>query len=280
MRHDLALIVACPAGMSKLVQVSLMVVTSPGDSAERVCWPALCTRVNRRMKAFLVELQQGAPPEELVAHHVNSLCPCGWVGFAEAGLHQKWGRQTWRSGFLLNDCVSYHEWITGCLRRLHDAKIGIYGRMNVQSHGIKEIIPSPETGLAITRAEALRLIRTPQTKRSCSPLNTRSTLRESEFADRAARVTSRWRKSGTGDAKGRWVQVFWRLRGQADYVGPNRYVFLWDPGKDEQIVWIFGTIEQIALHFGDRPVQRSLRLEDLPMSVLLPAGSLAKEARL
>ena len=119
--------------------------------------------------------------------------------------------------------------------------------------------------------KALLLIRTPQTKRSCSPPNTRSMLPGSEFVDRAVPVTSRRRKSGGAVMQkvGR-VQVFWRLRGQADYMAPNRYVFLWDPGKDEQIVWIFATAEQIALHFGDRPVQRSLRFDDLPTTVLLP----------
>jgi hypothetical protein len=267
----LALIVAFPAGMSRLVQFSLIVVLLLVTPVNVSASLRYAHEYNRRMKAFLVELQHGAPPEELVAHHVTSLCPCAWGGFAKAGLHQKWGGQAYSSGFPLNNCVSYQEWITACLRQLHDAKIGIYGRMNVQSHGIREIIPSPQTGFAITRAEA--------------------TAPHPDAADQAVLLTPEHplyiagvrvrRPSGSSyvppdevwgqvDAKGRWVQVFWRLRGQADYMAPNRYVFLWDPGKDEQIAWIFGTIEQIALHFGDRPVQRSLRFDDLPITVLLP----------
>ena len=143
--------------------------------------------------------------------------------------------------------------------------------MNVQCPRIREIIPSPEIGFAIRSAEGV------------AP--------HPDAADEAVLLTPEHplflagvrvrRPSGAGyvppeevwehgDAKGRWVQVFWRLRGQADYMAPNRDVFLWDPGKDEQIAWIFGTVEQIALHFGDRPVQRSLRSDDLPITVLLP----------
>jgi len=175
--------------------------------------------------------------------------------------------------FPLSNCVSYHEWIAARLRRLHDGKIGVYERMNVQFPRIREMTLSPETGFTITRGEGTAphrdaadeaVLLTPEHPLYISGVRVR---RPSGSGYVPPEEVSR-----SGDPKGRWVQVFWRLRGQADYIVPNRYVFLWDPGKDEQIAWIFGTVEQIALHFGDRPVQRSLKSDDLPITVLLPAA--------
>ena len=273
----LALIVACPPGITKLLQISLVAALLLATPLNVSAGLRYAHEYNRRMEAFLAELLQGAPPEELVAHHVSSLCPCAWAGVADAGLHQQWGRQAWRSGFPLPNCVSFHEWITPCLRRLHDAKIGVYGRMNVQFPKIKEIMPSPETGLAITRAKSTpphpdaadeAVLFTPE-----HPLYVAGVRVRRPSGSGYVLPEEVWRH---GDSKGHWVQVFWRLGGQADYMAPNRYVFSWDPGKDEQIVWIFGTVEQIALHFGDRPVQRSLKSDDVPISVLLPADRYPK----
>lgn len=268
----LALIVAFPPRITRLVQLSLMALLLLATPLNVKAGLRYAHEYNRRMEAFLAELLRGAPPEELVAHHVSSLCPCAWSGFAEAGLHQKWGRQAWNSGFPLPNCVSFHEWIAACLRRLHDARVGVYARMNVQSPRIREIISSPDTGFAITRTEGTdshpdaadeAVLLTPE-----HPLYVAGIRIRRPSGSAYVPPEEVW---GHGDAKGRWVQVFWRLRGQADYMAPNRYVFLWDPGKDEQIAWIFGTIEQIALHLGDRPLQRSLKSDDLPITLLLPA---------
>jgi hypothetical protein len=54
---------------------------------------------------------------------------------------------------------------------------------------------------------------------------------------------------------------------------PHRYVFLWQTGEEEQIVWIFQTIDQIAFHMGSPDVQRRLKLDALPVTILLPAES-------
>lgn len=268
----LALNVAFKPRITRLVQFSLMAALLLATPLNVSAGLRYAHEYNRRMKAFLAELLDGAPPEELVAHHVTSLCPCAWSGFAEARLHQQLGRQAWNSGFPLPNCVSFHEWIAACLRELHDAKVGVYGRMNVQSPRIREIIPSPETGFAITRAEGAAphsdaadeaVLLTPE-----HPLYVAGVRVRRPGGSGYVPPEEVW---GHGDAKGRWVQVFWRLRGQVDYLAPNRYVFLWDPGKDEQIAWIFGTVEQIALHCGDRPVQRSLRSDDLPITILLAA---------
>ena len=51
------------------------------------------------------------------------------------------------------------------------------------------------------------------------------------------------------------------------------YVFYWEQGRDEQIVWIFRSVNQIAIHMGDRYVQRRLGPDDLPISILVPANS-------
>jgi hypothetical protein len=273
----LALIVACPPRITTPLQLSLMAALLLASPLNVSAGLRYAHEYNRRMKSFLAELLHGASPEELVAHHVNSLCPCPWLGFAEAGLHQQWGRDARSSMFPLSNCVSFHEWIAACLRRLHDGKIGVYERMNVQFPRIREMTPSPETGFTITRAEGTAphpdaadeaVLLTPEHPLYISGVRVR---RPSGSGYVPPEEVSR-----SGDPKGRWVQVFWRLRGQADYIVPNRYVFLWDPGKDEQIAWIFGTVEQIALHFGDRPVQRSLKSDDVPISVLLPADRYPK----
>jgi hypothetical protein len=68
--------------------------------------------------------------------------------------------------------------------------------MNVQSHGIREIIPSPQTGFAITRAEATAPHPDPADQAVLLTPEHPLYVAGSEFADRAARVTSRRRKSG------------------------------------------------------------------------------------
>jgi hypothetical protein len=89
----LALIVAFPPGITRLIQLSSIAALLLATPLNVSAGLRYAHEYNRRMKAFLAELLHGAPPEELVAHHVTSLCPCAWSGLAEAGLHQQWGKQ-------------------------------------------------------------------------------------------------------------------------------------------------------------------------------------------
>jgi len=226
---------------------------------------------HRRMEAFRADLLNGASPEELVAHHVANLCPCAWSGFADAGLHQQWGNPlTWESGFPVKDTVSYQEWISANLRKLHDAKIGDYARMRIERPPVREVVPSAENGFAISRAgdgngadsADTAVLLTPDRPLFVAGVRVRRPA-GSDYVP----PNEIW---GHGDLKGRWVQVFWRLSGESAYMIPNRYVFLWDSGKDEEFVWIFRLVDQIALHVGDRDVQRRLGPGALPLTVLMP----------
>ena len=65
------------------------------------------------------------------------------------------------------------------------------------------------------------------------------------------------------------AQVFWRLPDESQYTVPHRYVFAWHGRNEEQIVWIFQVIDQIAFHMGNRDVQRRVGMGDLPVTLLL-----------
>jgi hypothetical protein len=226
---------------------------------------------HRRMEAFRADLLAGASPEELVAHHAADLCPCAWSGFADAGLHQQWGNLPWDTGFPATHTVSFHKEIAANLHNLQRAQIGDYARMRVKNPPMREIVPTPENGFTIGRAmggnDAADPAKTAVLLTPNKPLYVLGVRIQRPSGSQYVSPNDVW---GHGDVKGRWVQVFWRLPGESAYMAPNRYVFLWEPGKDEQIVWIFRRVDQIAFHVGDRGVQRRLGARDLPLTLLLP----------
>jgi hypothetical protein len=75
------------------------------------------------------------------------------------------------------------------------------------------------------------------------------------------------------DGHRQWAQVFWRLPGESEYTVPHRYVFVWHSGNDEQIVWIFQVIDQIAFHMGNGEMQRRVGPDYMPVPLLLPIES-------
>jgi hypothetical protein len=50
----------------------------------------------------------------------------------------------------------------------------------------------------------------------------------------------------------------------------NLYFFFWDSDRDEQMVWIYQTINQVGLHLGDRDAQRALGSDNLPLTLVVP----------
>lgn len=260
--------------IARLAQMSLLAILILSAPLNASVGLRYARDYHRRMEAFRADLLRGASSEELVAHHVADLCPVAWSGFAGAGLHQQWGNQPWDSGFPITNTMSFHEWIGASLRKLHDAKIGGYARMDVEERRMREIAPSRETGFTISRAVKTNgtddqaetaVLLTPD-----RPLYVAGVRIRRPAGSDYVSPDDVW---GHGDLKGRWVQVFWRMPGESAYTAPNRYVFLWNPGKEEQTVWIFRLVDQIALHVGDRDVQRRLGPDDLPLTVLVPAES-------
>jgi hypothetical protein len=153
------------------------------------------------------------------------------------------------------------------LRKLHAAKIGVFARMQPEDPPLREIAPLPIHGFTIGRAsggtstnpEELAIVVTPT-----QPLYVAGVR-----IDRPADCAS----SSLTVALPQWAQVFWRSPGEPGYMAPHRYVFVWDPAKTEQIVWIFDTLGQIAFHIGDHNVQRRLGPDELPIKLLLPIES-------
>jgi hypothetical protein len=228
---------------------------------------------HRRMEAFRADLLAARSPGELVARHGANLCPAAWRlhHFVSAGIQMRRSPGLWnQSGFPTTEIVSFHEWLAMDLRRLHDAGIGDYAQMRVDDPPLREIAPSPATSFAISRApgvdhnslEEAAILLTPEQPIYVAGVRVRRPL-QSPYV-RAEKMR------GLGSTREPWVQVFWRSPGQSDYLAPNRYVFLWTQGKDEQIVWIFANVEQIALHFAEREVQRRIGSGNLPVTILVP----------
>jgi hypothetical protein len=66
------------------------------------------------------------------------------------------------------------------------------------------------------------------------------------------------------------TQIFWRYVGQRDFIVPQRYVARWDRGQDHEIIWVFGRVDQIAVHVGDLARQATIDPHQLDVTLLLP----------
>jgi hypothetical protein len=222
-----------------------------------------------RMERFRTDMLAGLTPGELVARHVGSLYPCPWWGYPDVGVPMASVKRSssW-VGFPVMEAVSFHERIAGNLRKLQAAKIGEYARMRPDDPPVRDIVPSPSNGFAIGRAASTGA--TAALENSAVLLTPTQPLYVAGIRiSRPANFAS----SSASDPSPQWVQVLWRSPGETAYRPAHRYVFLWDVGKNEQVVWIFGTVDQIAFHIGDRDVQRRLNPGDLPVTVLLPVES-------
>jgi hypothetical protein len=230
-----------------------------------------------RMEQFRTDLLSGVPPSQLVARHVATLDPCPFSGYPNVGIEMGWGRFTGMddNGFPVLGAVSFHDWIADKLRKLHAAKIGDFARMEPDDPPVREIVPSQVGGFTLSRVadtngrtaeEDRAVLLTPNKPLYVAgivvrrPSQSVSPTLEAQL-DEAGRPTN---------ARPEWVQVFWRLPGQAGYTIPHQYLFAWSPGRNEQIVWIFQEVDQIAFHMGNREAQRQIGPDYLPISVLLP----------
>lgn len=224
---------------------------------------------HERMERFRTDMLAGLTPGELVARHIGSLYPCPWWGYPDVGVQvDSVERPSSWDGFPMMETVSFHERIAGNLRKLQAAKIAEYARMRPDDLPVRDIAPSPSSGFAVgsaTGASATAALRgsavllTPTQPLYVAGVRIRRPIGSTS--------------SSPNDRSPQWVQVFWRLPGEPAYMTAHHYVFVWDSGKDEQIVWIFRTVDQIAFHIGDPDVQRRLNPDDLPVTILLPAQS-------
>jgi hypothetical protein len=218
-----------------------------------------------RMEKFRADLLAGLSPGELVARHVATLCPCPWWGLPETGVEEAWGNLSQDDGFPVSKIVSFHDPIINSLRNLHDHRVGDFAQMRVDEPPVREIAPSLATGFTIAHVSAAGGAAV-----SADPAVFLTPARPLYVIGVRVRRPSRSPYTARAGAQVQCVQVFWRSPGEAAYMAPNRYVFFWEPGKDEQVVWIFQLVNQIALHVGDRDVQQRLGLDDIPLTLLLP----------
>jgi hypothetical protein len=220
-----------------------------------------------RMERFRDDLLAGMSPGQLVARHVTSIHPCPWWQFDDVGLGNAWHDVPCpKDGSPWMTAVSFPE-ISEELRKLHAAKIGVFARMQPEDPPLRELAPSPANGFTLGRASDGTVTRLEDSAVLITP--TEPLYVAGVRIDRPADCAS----SSLTVASPHWAQVFWRSPGEPGYMAPHHYVFVWDPGKTEQTVWIFCTIDQIAFHIGDRNVQRRLGLDELPIRLLLPIES-------
>ena len=60
-------------------------------------------------------------------------------------------------------------------------------------------------------------------------------------------------------------------RAKPRFTVPQRYVFSWVAGQQSETIWVFGTIDQIAVHFGDVNVQRQPESVEAHLTLLTAA---------
>jgi hypothetical protein len=181
-----------------------------------------------RMEQFRADLLGGMSPAELVARHVGTLCPSPWRGFDDVGAEQQWGDLApGGDRFPIMDAVSWHDWMPQRLRKLSAAKIGDFAQMRPDDPPMDDIKLSLQNGFVISRApgppgeaglERSAILITPDRPLYIAGLRIR-------------RPSDSPCVPPGGDARGRWLQVFWRSPGEPAYMVPNRLCVLLGAGK-------------------------------------------------
>jgi hypothetical protein len=256
--------VALPYALARWAQVGLATIVVLLAPANFRAGLAYGRDYHARMESFRADLLGGASPEQLAAYHVASLCPNTDWGINAVGVPRDWGKLR-PTGFPISDAVSFHTWIADFMRMLHRAGIGDFRQMHVDTHSVRALIPGPQTGFTLSRAGQ-------QAERPLSPEDAAVLLTAQQPTYVSGIKVHRPTDSlQAPPGQGRFIQVFWRAKGEPAFMVPNRYVFKWGPGQEEQVIWTFQSVEQIAFHLGDPHVQRRLGPEELYVTLLVPA---------
>jgi hypothetical protein len=257
--------ICLPAALARAMQLGLLLLVllvSPYNFAAGLEYGR---DYHRRMEAFRADLLAGQPPGRLVAHHVHSLCP--FPRYVPTwGVVMDWGTlDRARSRFPVADCVSFHGWMGDFMRMAHRGGIGDFRRLNDHDPLVHELSLSTVEHTA-SRADG-------------------NTWPEPKTVDQATLILTfsrplhvsgiRVRRPESGNAGHpgwqQWVQVIWRLEGQTAFKVPQRYVFRWVAGQQSETIWVFGTIDQIAVHLGDADVQRQPESVEAHLTLLTAA---------
>jgi len=167
-----------------------------------------------------------------------------------------WGKLRYgQNGFPVTDVVTFHDELTASLEDLNAAGIGDFKKLG-PGPTLRAVSPQALDGCVVSRAISDKLPAGAQAVLlTCRPPRFVAGLRIS--------------KAASTPPSNDWIQLLWRRDGQSDYLVPDRYVFNWGNGKSEQTIFIFATVDQVALHLGNPEAQRSLSADNLPITLLL-----------
>jgi hypothetical protein len=209
---------------------------------------------HRNMEAFRLDLLAGKSDAELVAHHAAALSPC--VLSAPAwGLPLDTGWETAPSSKFPPwfQCVSYHDWLVPFIWEARNGGIGYFRLLREEHPAFQGVRLFDITGTLISGGAP-------------RDTNVVFALQRPKFVYGIRIAYDGRRVQSDGAYQAPCLQVLWKKPNQKMFVKSQRYLHPWRQDERVYTIWVFDTIDTLAINFDNQP--RVLDL--LKIEVLTP----------
>jgi hypothetical protein len=135
--------------------------------------------------------------------------------------------------------VSYHDWLVPLIWELRRAGIGYFRLLRDEYPASKDVRLSDVPGTLISGG---------------APRDTNAVfaLRRPQFVYGIRVAYGGHVQLGSGN-KGPCLQVLWKKPDQKMFVKSQRYLHFWRPDESVHTIWIFDTIDNLAINFDNQP---------------------------
>jgi len=204
---------------------------------------------HRNMEAFRLDLLAGKSAAELAAHHAAVLFACAeWA--PTWGLPLEEGGETepsWKFPVPAG-CVSYHDWLVPFMWGMRRGGVGYFRLLREEQPASQHIRLSDVPGTLISGGAPL-------------DTNVLFALQRPKFVY-GIRVAYGGRVQPERMLPTYWfcdvnqspcLQVLWKKPDQKMFVRSQRYLHSWRPDEKVHTIWIFDTIDRLAVNFDNQP---------------------------
>jgi len=196
---------------------------------------------HRSMEAFRLDLLAGKSDAELVAHHAAALSPCA-LSAPTRGIPLDEGGETAPSSTFPGpwvECVSYHDWLVPFIWDMRRGGIGYFRLLRDEYPASKDVRLSDVPGTLLSGGAP-------------RDTNVVFALQRPKFVY-GIRVAYGGHVQPGSVNQGPCLQVLWKKRDQKTFVKSQRYLHFWRPDERVHTIWIFDTIDSLAVNFDNQP---------------------------
>jgi hypothetical protein len=196
------------------------------------------TDYHRSMEAFRLDLLAGKSDAELVAHHAAALSPCALLAPTRGiPLDEGGPPSTFPEPWV--ECVSYHDWLVPFIWDLRRGGIGYFRLLRDEYPASKDVRLSDVPGTLISGVVP-------------SDTNVVFVLQRPKFVY-GIRVSYNGNVQPGSINQGPCLQVLWKKPDQKTFVKSQRYLHFWKSDERVHTIWIFDTIQTLAVNFDNQP---------------------------